>query len=120
MPKSKEKKLWKEAAVEGGRDVAVPCKASVKFVRIRNRTTNLDGYEFCEEQPQHNHLRDKTILPNSVIFYLDDYVSQFGMNSHKLDAMSVAVHLQEAFKREFDMPSLFHHLSQRFDIKHDS
>lgn len=78
-------------------------------------------YRRSSVYPYHNHERDITILPHSIIFAINDYVTQFGQNAHlTLDAMDVINWLESRYERSFDYPSLFHRLSQQFEIKHNS
>ena len=47
----------------------MPCKVKCRFI-FKDSEWVLDGHK----QTQHNHAPDKSILPNSIIFYIDDYV----------------------------------------------
>lgn len=66
---------------------------------------------------EHNHEPDNTILSNEIINYLDDFVTSWGC---QISPMDVLTNIRQRFGREFDIPSLFHHLSQRFDLTHKS
>jgi hypothetical protein len=55
------------------------------------------------------------MLSNEIIYYIDEYVTLLGCN---ITSMEVINHLREKYQREFDLPTIFHHLSQRFKIQH--
>lgn len=83
----------------------------------------IGGMIGCEEwvrrevYGEHTHEPDHTILSNEIINYIDDLVTGRGCNITPIEVLS---QLRLKFSREFDVPSLFHHLSQRFDIIHKS
>jgi hypothetical protein len=64
---------------------------------------------------KHCHEPDPTTLSNEIIYFIDEVVTGRACN---ISPMSVLQLLRSRFKREFDVPSLFHHLSQRFDLSH--
>lgn len=94
-------------------DVVQPCRAKVSFCRVYKEEHGCEVYERVDVYPYHNHERDVTILPNSIIFAINDYVTSFGQDAQRcLDSLDVANWLEQRFNRKFDYPSLFHYLSQ--------
>lgn len=56
-------------------------------------------------------------MSNETINFIDDLVTGRGCN---IAPMEVLGKLRQRFGREYDVPALFHHLSQRFDLQHKS
>ncbi len=65
----------------------------------------------------HNHARDHSILPPSITLYLDHFMSA---QTKKPSPSQIAEHLSQKFQREFHIPSLFHHIAQRFHVHHNT
>ena len=65
----------------------------------------------------HNHEPDHTLLSNEIIHFIDDLVTGRGCNITTMEILNIS---RARFAREFDIPSFFHHISQRFDIVHKS
>ena len=83
------------------------------FVRAFNDESGCEMFERVDIYPFHNHERDITILPNSIIFAINDYVTSFGQDAQRcLDCIDVVNWLEAKYNRHFDYPSLFHYLSQ--------
>ena len=103
---TKSTQLWKQNKVSTYN--VVRCKARVSF----QRTNDTDEWVRTEVYPYHNHERDMTILPNSIYFAINDFVTQFGQSAQlKLDAMDVISMMESRYPdRVFDYPSLFHYL----------
>jgi hypothetical protein len=92
-----------------------PCKVKVVFEKDA-----IEGIWYRKECiTGHNHDRDQSIIPDQIIFYLDSYIS---MNLKSINnAMEVVSHTQSVFPGvQIFVPSLLHHISQRFDITHKS
>jgi hypothetical protein len=89
-----------------------PCNARLYFEKDFG-----DEWSLKEAQNDHNHEADTTIMSNETINFIDDLVTGRGCN---IAPMEVLAKLRQRFGREYDVPVLFHHLSQRFDLVHKS
>ena len=97
------------------------CRMKVSFVKSFDEDTGGEVYKRGDLYPYHCHERDMTILPNSIIYSINDYVTAFGYDANlKIDAMDVINWIEQRYTRKFDYPSLFHYLSQQFEIKHNN
>ena len=51
------------------------------FTKVFDEASGTEVYEVTEIQPHHNHERDITILPNTVLYAINDYVTSFGQDA---------------------------------------
>lgn len=87
------------------------CPAKVIFKR------NIQGQPWYQSQVviEHNHAPDKSIIAPSVQLYMDHLVTG---SVKKPSPSQIAEHLNVKFNREFHIPSLFHHIQQRYGLHH--
>ncbi|CDW80882.1 UNKNOWN [Stylonychia lemnae] len=104
------KTQWKNDLYKKGTAKSIPCKAKVIFEK--NYT---DEWCLKEIVSGHNHEPDHTLLSNEIVYYIDEFVTKQGC---KISAMEIVNHLRARFNRDFDLCTLLHHISQRFDIVH--
>eukprot|EP00347_Sterkiella_histriomuscorum_P007812 403347467 len=105
------KTQWKNELYQKGSAKTNPCKAKVIF----EKDPIEEQWYLKEITAGHNHDPDPTLLSNEIVFYIDEFVTSVGC---KIQAMDIVSHLRQRFQRDFDIPTLLHHLSQRFDIVH--